>query len=59
MPDAAMSDTTLFLVTGALMLAAVLIPVPSPGRTILWVVMLGVIVLMWIGASLEGYGPFN
>jgi hypothetical protein len=54
-----MSDTTLFLVTGALMLAAILIPVPPPGRTILWVVMLSVIVLMWVGVSLEGYGPFN
>jgi hypothetical protein len=59
MADAAMSDTTLFLVTGALMLAAILIPVPSPGRTMLWVVMLGLIVLMWVGVSLEGFGPFN
>jgi len=54
-----MSDTTLFLVTGALMLAAVLIPVPPPGRTMLWVVMLGLIVLMWIGVSIEGFGPLN
>jgi hypothetical protein len=54
-----MSDTTLFLVTGALMLAAILIPVPSSGRTALWIVMLGLIVLMWIGVSIEGYGPFN
>jgi hypothetical protein len=54
-----MPDTSLFLVTGALMLAAVLIPVPPPGRTILWILMLGLIVLMWIGASLQGYGPLD
>jgi len=54
-----MSDTTLFLVTGALMLAAILIPVPPRGRTILWVLMLGLIVLMWIGVSIEGFGPFG
>jgi hypothetical protein len=52
-----MTETTLFLTTGALMLAAILIPVPPPGRTILWVVMLSLIVLMWVGASIEGYGP--
>jgi len=56
---AKMTDTTLFLVTGALMLAAVMIPVPPPGRTALWIVMLGLIVLMWIGVSIEGYGPFG
>jgi hypothetical protein len=54
-----MSDTTLFLVTGALMLAAILIPVPSRGRTVLWLLMLSLIVMMWIGVSLEGYGPLN
>jgi hypothetical protein len=54
-----MSDTSLFLVTGALMLAAILIPVPPRGRTILWVLMLSLIVMMWIGVSIEGYGPFN
>jgi hypothetical protein len=54
-----MSDTTLFLVTGALMLAAILIPVPPRARTALWVLMLSMIVLMWIGVSLEGLGPFN
>ena len=54
-----MSDTTLFLVTGALMLAAILIPVPPRARTMLWVFMLSLIVLMWIGVSIEGYGPFN
>jgi hypothetical protein len=59
MSGAEMSDTTLFLVTGALMLAAILIPVPPPGRTALWIVMLGLIVLMWIGVSVEGFGPFN
>jgi hypothetical protein len=54
-----MTDTTLFLVTGALMLAAILIPVPAQARTALWVLMLGLIVLMWIGVSVEGYGPFQ
>jgi len=54
-----MDDTTLFLATGALMLAAVLIPLPPPGRTVLWVVMLSLIVLMWIGVSIGGYGPFG
>jgi len=54
-----MSDTSLFLVTGALMLAAILIPVPPRTRTALWVLMLGLIVVMWIGVSLEGYGPLN
>jgi hypothetical protein len=54
-----MSDTTLFLVTGALMLAAILIPVPPKTRTALWVLMLSLIVLMWIGVSIEGFGPFN
>jgi hypothetical protein len=54
-----MSDTSLFLVTGALMLAAILIPVPPKTRTALWVLMLSLIVLMWIGVSIEGFGPFN
>jgi hypothetical protein len=54
-----MSDTTLFLVTGALMLAAILIPVPPRARTMLWVLMLGAIVLMWIGISIEGFGPLG
>jgi hypothetical protein len=53
-----MTETTLFLVSGALMLAAILIPVPARGRAILWVVMLGLIVLLWVGVSIEGYGPF-
>ena len=52
-----MTEITLFLTTGALMLAAILIPVPPSGRIILWVVMLSLIVLMWIGASVAGYGP--
>ncbi|HUI34101.1 MAG TPA: hypothetical protein VLX67_01100 [Stellaceae bacterium] len=54
-----MSDTTLFLVTGALMLAAILIPVPPRARTALWILMLSLIVMMWIGVSVQGYGPFN
>jgi hypothetical protein len=36
-------------VTCCLLLAAVLIPVPPRGRTILWVVMLGLIVTLWTG----------
>lgn len=51
-----MSETTLFLVTGCLLLAAVLIPVPPRGRTVLWVVMLGLIVVLWAGASLGDLG---
>jgi hypothetical protein len=54
---ASMSETTLFLVTGCLLLAAVLIPVPPRGRTVLWVVMLGLIVVLWAGASLGDLGP--
>jgi len=38
-------------VSVCLMLAAVLIPVPPGGRTILWIVMLGLIVTLW-GTSL-------
>jgi hypothetical protein len=52
-----MSETSLFLVTGCLLLAAVLIPVPPRGRTILWIVMLGLIVTMWAGASLGNFPP--
>jgi hypothetical protein len=52
-----MSETTLLLVTGCLLLAAVLIPVPPRGRTLLWVVMLGLIVTLWIGASLGDFAP--
>jgi hypothetical protein len=52
-----MSETTLFLVTSCLLLAAVLIPVPPRGRTVLWVVMLGLIVLLWAGASLGDFSP--
>jgi hypothetical protein len=54
-----MSETTLFLVTGCLLLAAVLIPVPPRGRTILWVVMLGLIVMLWAGVSLGDFAPLE
>jgi hypothetical protein len=52
-----MSETSLFLVTGCLLLAAVLIPVPTRGRTILWIVMLGLIVVLWAGISLGQFPP--
>jgi hypothetical protein len=52
-----MSETSLFLVTGCLLLAAVLIPVPARMRTALWVVMLGLIVLLWAGVSLGEFSP--
>lgn len=52
-----MSEITLFLITGCLLLAAALIPVPPRGRTILWVVMLGLIVTVWAGASLGDFAP--
>jgi hypothetical protein len=54
---ASMSETSLFLVTGCLLLAAVLIPVPPRGRTILWIVMLGLIVTLWVGVSLGDFAP--
>ena len=54
-----MSETTLFLVTSCLLLAAVLIPVPPRGRTILWVVMLGLIVTVWAGVSLGDLAPLR
>ncbi|HWD60842.1 MAG TPA: hypothetical protein VG308_21350 [Stellaceae bacterium] len=54
-----MSETSLFLVTGCLLLAAVLIPVPARGRTILWIVMLGLIVTLWAGVSLGGFAPMQ
>jgi len=47
-----MTETALFLATAALLLAAVLIPVPPRGRLVLWIVMLGVILVMWIGMTL-------
>ena len=51
-----MHEKTVLLVTGLLMLAAVLIPVPRRTRAILWCVMLGAIVTLWVGVSL-GYFP--
>ncbi|HZK91102.1 MAG TPA: hypothetical protein VFC56_13230 [Stellaceae bacterium] len=54
-----MSETTLFLVTGCLLLAAILIPVPPRGRTILWVVMLGLIVALWTGVTLGDIAPLQ
>jgi hypothetical protein len=51
-----MPEKTVLLVTGLLMLAAVMIPVPLRARAILWCVMLGVIVTLWVGVSL-GYLP--
>jgi hypothetical protein len=52
-----MQEKTVLLVTGLLMLAAILIPVPRRPRTILWCIMLGVIATMWIGASLGYLAP--
>ena len=52
-----MSETSLFLVTGCLLLAAVLIPVPPRLRTALWIVMLGLIVVLWAGVSLGDFAP--
>ncbi|HEV2189983.1 MAG TPA: hypothetical protein VGR70_22450 [Stellaceae bacterium] len=52
-----MHEKTVLLVTGLLMLAAVLIPVPRRARAILWCVMLGVIVTLWIGVSLGYFSP--
>jgi apolipoprotein N-acyltransferase len=52
-----MHEKTVLLVTGLLMLAAVLIPVPRRTRAILWCVMLGVIVTLWVGVSLGYFAP--
>ena len=49
---ATMYEKTVLLVTGLLMLAAVLIPVPRRTRIVLWCVMLGMIVTVWVGISL-------
>ena len=54
-----MSETSLFLVTGCLLLAAILIPVPPRGRTVLWIVMLGFIVTLWVGVSLGDLTPLE
>jgi hypothetical protein len=43
-----MTEIPLLLVTCALVLAAILIPVPPRGRLALWGVMLGSIVAMWV-----------
>jgi hypothetical protein len=58
-PAATMSETSLFLVTGCLLLAAVLIPVPPRMRTALWMVMLGLIVIIWVGVSLGDFAPLK
>jgi len=52
-----MKETSLFLVSGCLLLAAMLIPVPPRGRTVLWVVMLGLIVTLWVGISRGDFAP--
>jgi hypothetical protein len=52
-----MYEKTVLLVTGLLMLAAVLIPVPRRTRIILWCVMLGTIVVVWVGVSLGLLAP--
>ena len=52
-----MHEKTILLVTGFLMLAAILIPVPRRGRTILWCVMLGAILTLWVGVSLGYLSP--
>ena len=52
-----MGETTVFIVTISLLLAGVMIPVPPRGRTSLWFVMLGVIVIAWVGVSLREFAP--
>jgi hypothetical protein len=54
-----MSETSLFLVTGCLLLAAVLIPVPPRMRMALWMAMLGLIVVIWVGVSLGDFAPLK
>jgi apolipoprotein N-acyltransferase len=54
-----MSEPTLFLVTGCLLLAAVMIPVPRRGRIVLWIFMLGLIVFLWVGITLGDFAPLS
>ena len=54
-----MTETALFLATGAMLLAAVLIPVPPRGRFILWLLMVGLIVSMWVGVTLGQFPPLG
>jgi hypothetical protein len=49
-----MTEPTLFLVTGGLLLAALLIPVPPRGRIVLWVVMFGLILTLWTSNGYRG-----
>jgi hypothetical protein len=43
-----MTEIPLLLATCAIVLAAILIPVPPRGRVALWAVMLGAIISIWI-----------
>jgi hypothetical protein len=52
-----MHEKTVLLATGLLMLAAILIPVPRRARAVLWCVMLGLIVTLWVGVSLGFLAP--
>ncbi len=52
-----MNERTILIVTGLLMLAAILIPVPRRTRAVLWCVMLGLIVTFWVGVSLGFFTP--
>ena len=46
------SGTTLLIATSALLLAAVLIPVPRLARMLLWATLLGDIVALWAGTTI-------
>lgn len=54
-----MNETSLFLVTGCLLLAAVLIPIPPRGRAVLWIVMLGLIISLWTGVTRGDIAPLR
>jgi hypothetical protein len=54
-----MTEYALLMATGCMLLAAVLIPVPPRGRVILWAIMLGLIVTLWLCIGLGEIPPLG
>jgi len=46
-----MTETAILIATVALILAAIMIPIPPRGRAILWAAMLVAIISLWVGVS--------
>ncbi len=51
-----MAEVSLLIASDFLMMAALLLPIPSKPRTALWVIMLGSIATKWAGIGVGALG---